>query len=384
MNVEKYRSRLSRMQETLSYRKLPKVEHNGFLIHYEGREMLNLTSNDYLGLSSDPHLCEMFRQEIDVKLLPHGAVSSRLLAGNHEHSTLLEEDLQGFYGRESALIFSSGYHASMGILPTLTGKRDLILADKAIHNVLKDGIQLCESEVLFYRHLDMEHLREILFDRREKFENVFIVTDSIFGLEGDIANLQELCDIKKEYDAFLYVDESHAIGVRGTNGLGCCEEQGCTNEIDFIVASFGKALASYGAFVVCDTLFREYLINMQRNLMTTALPPINIAWTRFILNQMPEFYGARMKLVSLAEQLREILNMRGFETRGNSHIVSLLCGSNENSVYLAEQFLDNGFFVQPIRYPIVAKSTPLLRFALNAAIPQEDYDCLFEFIEVNC
>lgn len=385
MSTERYSSKLNRMKETGIYRELQEVQHNGFLIHHDGREMLNLSSDDYLGLSSDPHLYEAFQQETDLKLLAYSAVSSRLFSGNHEYYRLLEDDLKGFYGKEAALVFSSGYHANTGILPALSSKRDLIMVDKWVHASIRDGLRLGEADVLPYRHQDMEHLRELLFNHREQYENVFIVTESIFSMDGEVANLQELCDLKKEYDAFLYVDESHAVGVRGTNGLGCCEEQGCVEDIDFIVGTFGKAFASYGAFVVCGELFREYLINTQRGLIyTTALPPINVAWTRFILNRMPDFYPSRLKLMEIAERLRTVLTERGFKTRGNSHIVPFLCGSNENSVYLSEQFRDNGFFVLPVCYPMVPKNEVHVRFSLNAAIPEEDYACLFEFIEVSC
>lgn len=364
---------------------MKEIQHNGFLIHHDGREMLNLSSNDYLGLSSDPHLYEEFRQETDVKLLSYSAVSSRLLSGNHEYYGVLENDLRELYGKESALVFNSGYHANIGILPALAGKKDLIVADKLVHASIIDGLRLSEAEMLRYRHLDYGHLREILFNHREKYENVFVVTESIFSMDGDVCDLQELCDLKKEYDTFLYVDEAHAVGVRGTNGLGCCEEQGCMGDIDFIVGTFGKAFASYGAFVVCDDLFREFLVNTQRSLIfTTALPPINVAWTRFILNRMPDFYSKRLKLMTISERLRNTLIDRGFETRGNSHIVPFLCGSNENSVYMSEQFRDNGFFVLPVRYPTVPKNEARIRFSLNAAIPEEDYECLFEFIEVSC
>ncbi|WP_059026200.1 aminotransferase class I/II-fold pyridoxal phosphate-dependent enzyme [Gabonibacter massiliensis] len=385
MNRERYINKLNKIKEFGNYRELKEIQHNGFLIHHDGREMLNLSSNDYLGLSSDPHLYEEFRQETDVKLLSYSAVSSRLLSGNHEYYGVLENDLRELYGKESALVFNSGYHANIGILPALAGKKDLIVADKLVHASIIDGLRLSEAEMLRYRHLDYGHLREILFNHREKYENVFVVTESIFSMDGDVCDLQELCDLKKEYDTFLYVDEAHAVGVRGTNGLGCCEEQGCMGDIDFIVGTFGKAFASYGAFVVCDDLFREFLVNTQRSLIfTTALPPINVAWTRFILNRMPDFYSKRLKLMTISERLRNTLIDRGFETRGNSHIVPFLCGSNENSVYMSEQFRDNGFFVLPVRYPTVPKNEARIRFSLNAAIPEEDYECLFEFIEVSC
>ncbi len=382
MNTERYSKKLEIIKESGNYRKLRNIQHNGFLIHEDGREMLNLSSNDYLGLSSYPKLLEEFYEQTDVRALPYSAVSSRLLSGNHEYYEMLENDLCDLYDKEAALVFSSGYHANIGILPALTSKRDLIVADKLVHASVIDGLRLSESEMFRYRHLDMEHLRKLLQQNRDKYENIFIVTESVFSMDGDVADLQELCEIKKEFDAFLYVDEAHAVGVRGTNGLGCCEEQACIEDIDFIVGTFGKAFASVGAFVVCSQLFREYLINTQRSLIfTTALPPVNVAWTRFVLNHMPDFYDLRIKLSTTADKLRQVLADKGFETRGGSHIVPWVCGSNENSIEMADLLRDNGFFALPVRYPTVPKNESRIRFSLNAAIPDEDYGCLFEFID---
>ena len=382
MNKERYIRKLEIVKESGNYRVLREIEHNGFLIHTDGKEMLNLSSNDYLGLSSNPRLLDEFRAETDVMALSYSAASSRLLSGNHQYYKMLEDDLADIYDKEAALVFNSGYHANIGILPALSGKRDLIIADKLVHASIIDGLRLSDAQMLRYRHLDYEHLRNLLLHHREEYENVFIVTESIFSMDGDVADLQQLCEIKKEFDTFLYVDEAHAIGVRGTNGLGCCEEQACMDEIDFIVGTFGKAFASMGAFVVCEEIFREYLINTQRSLIfTTALPPANVAWTRFILNRMPDFYDLRLKLTKVSERLKHVLEEKGFETRGNSHIVPMLCGSNENSIEMAGLLQENGFFALPVRYPTVPKNEARIRFSLNASIPMEDYECLFEFLE---
>ncbi len=382
MNKERYIRKLEIVKESGNYRVLREIEHNGFLIHADGKEMLNLSSNDYLGLSSNPRLLDEFRAETDVMALSYSAASSRLLSGNHQYYKMLEDDLADIYDKEAALVFNSGYHANIGILPALSGKRDLIIADKLVHASIIDGLRLSDAQMLRYRHLDYEHLRNLLLHHREEYENVFIVTESIFSMDGDVADLQQLCEIKKEFDTFLYVDEAHAIGVRGTNGLGCCEEQACMDEIDFIVGTFGKAFASMGAFVVCEEIFREYLINTQRSLIfTTALPPANVAWTRFILNRMPDFYDLRLKLTKVSERLKRVLEEKGFETRGNSHIVPMLCGSNENSIEMAGLLQENGFFALPVRYPTVPKNEARIRFSLNASIPMEDYECLFEFLE---
>ncbi len=382
MNKERYTKKLDVIRESGNYRFLRDIEHNGFLIHADGKEMLNLSSNDYLGLSSNPRLLDEFRAETDVMALAYSAASSRLLSGNHQYYKMLEDDLADIYDKEAALVFNSGYHANIGILPALAGKHDLLIADKLVHASIIDGLRLSDAQMLRYRHLDYEHLRELLLHHREEYENVFIVTESIFSMDGDVADLQQLCEIKKEFDAFLYVDEAHAIGVRGTNGLGCCEEQACTEDIDFIIGTFGKAFASMGAFVVCEGLFREYLINTQRSLIfTTALPPVNVAWTRFILNRMPDFYDLRLKLSKVSERLQAVLKKKGFETRGDSHIVPMVCGSNENSIEMANLLQENGFFALPVRYPTVPKNEARIRFSLNASIPMEDYDCLFEFLE---
>lgn len=382
MNKERYIKKLETIRTSGNYRILREIEHNGFLIHDNGREMLNLSSNDYLGLSSNPRLIEEFRAETDVMALAYSAVSSRLLSGNHQYYKMLEDDLCDWYDKEAALVFNSGYHANIGILPALTNKHDLILADKLVHASLIDGLRLSEAQLLRYRHLDYEQLRSILTQHREEYDNVFIVTESVFSMDGDVADLQQLCEIKKEFDAFLYVDEAHAVGVRGTNGLGCTEEQACIEDVDFIVGTFGKAFASMGAFVVCEGLFRDYLINTQRSLIfTTALPPVNVAWTRFILNRMPDFYHLREKLTGVAGRLRQVLTSKGFETRGSSHIVPMVCGSNESSIEMAELLQDNGFFALPVRYPTVPKNEARIRFSLNASIPIEDYECLFEFLE---
>lgn len=382
MDKERYSNKLKKIIEAGNYRQLRNIQHNGFLIHDDGREMLNLSSNDYLGLSSNPRLIDEFRSETDVMALSYSAASSRLLSGNHEYYKMLEDDLAGLYEKEAALVFNSGYHANIGILPALTNKKDLIIADKLVHASIIDGLCLSEAQMLRYRHLDYEHLRSILMQHREEYENVFVVTESIFSMDGDVADLQQLCEIKKEFDAFLYVDEAHAVGVRGTNGLGCCEEQACVEDIDFIIGTFGKAFASMGAYVVCEELFRDFLINTQRSLIfTTALPPINVAWTRFILNRMPDFYDLRMRLAEMSERLRTVLFEKGFETRGSSHIVPMICGSNESSVEMSELLRDNGFFVLPVRYPTVPKNEARIRFSLNGSIPVEDYECLFEFLE---
>ena len=197
MDKERYIKKLNTIKEAGNYRILRNVENNGFLIHVDGKEMLNLSSNDYLGLSSNPRLAEEFRRETDTMALGYSAVSSRLLSGNHQYYKMLEDDLSDLYGKESALVFNSGYHANIGILPALSRKGDLVIADKLVHASIIDGLRLCEAQMLRYRHLDYEHLRSLLLQHREEYANVFIVTESVFSMDGDIADLQQALSARR-------------------------------------------------------------------------------------------------------------------------------------------------------------------------------------------
>ena len=359
MNKERYINKLNKIKESGNYRMLREVQHNGFLIHYNEREMLNLSSNDYLGLASNPVLYEDFRKETDVKLLSYSAVSSRLLSGNHEYYSLLENDLSDLYGKEAALVLNSGYHANIGILPALAGKRDLIVADKLVHASIIDGLRLSEAEMLRYRHLDYEHLREILFNHREEYENVFIVTESIFSMDGDVADLQELCDLKREYDTFLYVDEAHAFGVCGPGGRGLAAATG--TDCDILVATLGKAIASQGAFVITDGEIREFLVNRLRTLIfSTALPPISLRWSDYVIRRLPQM-----------EPWREHLNLLSHRLTGSpssTHIVPLMAGENRRAIEISKKFREAGFWVMPIRYPTVPQGKARVRVSLNDAL----------------
>lgn len=324
--------------------------------------MINLSSNDYLGLQQNEELYDEFLDEISIHNYRFTAASSRLLSGNSVEYHTLEILLQQLYNREAALVFNSGYHANCGILPALAGARDLVVADKLVHASLIDGMRLGQAQYERFRHLDYEHLDTILAEHAHNYENIFIVTESIFSMDGDRANLVELVKIKNKYNALLYVDEAHAVGVYGERGLGLCEEMNLVHECDFIVGTFGKALASVGAYVICNDLFKTYLINHARTLIfTTALPPINLAWTHFILNQLHTFTKQRQTLAKLSSQFAQLLGVNA-----QSHIIPYIIGENKDAIACSEHLQNNGFFVLPIRYPTVAKNTARLRFSLQA------------------
>ena len=326
---------------------------------------INLSSNDYLGLLNEEQLYANFIEELHSSKHAFSAASSRLLTGNSKEYKLLESVLTQQYKKEAALVFNSGYHANCGILPALASSKDLILADKLVHASIIDGLKLSSAQFERYRHLDYEHLEKILKEKRHKHENVWIVSESIFSMDGDCANLQKLVEIKQLYNTFLYIDEAHALGVRGLNGLGICEEQNCIENCDFIVGTFGKAIASVVAFVVCNNICATYLINHARTLIfTTALPPINLAWTRFIMEQLPQFKEKRMCLETARKELESLL-----QVSSDSHIIPAIIGSNKQAIDCSKELCENGIYVLPIRYPTVPKNTARLRFSLYAGVP---------------
>lgn len=376
--MKDYAQVLNTLEAAGNLRRLPEVRHQGKWIEKEGKKMLNLSSNDYLGLASRIDLRDSFLARLQETDLPLSSSSSRLLTGNFSIYEELEQHMCKAFGREATLLFNSGYHANTGILPALADKRTLILADKLVHASIIDGILLSGAPFQRYKHNNYEHLEQLLSKTSGQYEQTIIVTESIFSMDGDIADLQQLVRLKKNYpDVMLYVDEAHAIGVRGENGLGIAEEQNCIGEIDFLVGTFGKALASMGAYLLCSKTIREYLVNTMRPLIfSTALPPAQIAWTRFLFDRLPEFTAERQQLSQTSRLLAIALQGRGGEI-SNSHIIPFIIGGNEACIQKALQLQRKGFYCLPVRPPTVPQGTARIRFSLTASINMEDIKNLF-------
>ena len=364
------------------YRELRIAKTRGAFLEHDSKTYLNLSSNDYLGISAHTDWQDEFFSEMSgSNNFLVGSCSSRLLTGNDPSYDLLEKEIAKSYNKESCLVFGSGYHANLGILSALAQKDDLILADKLVHASLIDGMKLCQCKWWRYRHNDFDHLEQILRESRKNFRNVYIVTESIFSMEGDCVDLARLVTIKKKYDTFLYLDEAHAVGVRGEQGLGLAEEIRLLGDVDLLVGTFGKAIASHGAFLVSNNLFREMLINMARTLIfTTALPPIINRWTHFVWQKMLNMQKERDHLRTLAELFRRLLSDR--ELLGNSHIVPMLVGNNEQCLEIADQLRNSGLWVSAIRHPTVPLNQPRIRFSLTAALTEQQirniYDTILE------
>lgn len=353
-------------------------------ITIDHHQMLNLASNDYLGLAADAQLREQFFDETPNAQRWMSSSSSRLLTGNFPEYEQLEASLsQAFYGR-AALLFNSGYHMNIGILPALADSKTLILADKLIHASMIDGIRLSNAKYIRYRHNDLAHLTQLLQQYHDDvaFERIIVVTESIFSMDGDETDLAELVQIKKQFSkVMLYVDEAHAIGVRGVQGLGCAEQYAVIDDIDFLVGTFGKAIASVGGYLICHAIIRDYLINSMRPLIfSTAQPPICMAWTDFIFKKVQVLNSQRQYLQQISQSLQQAVQAKGFDCPSSSHIVPVIIGESNRTVEKAKALQKAGFYIMPVRPPTVPQHSSRLRISLTTQILHTDIDQLVKLL----
>lgn len=365
---------LQQLEAASNLRHLPALIHDGRDVIVNGQRMLNLSSNDYLGLAADRRLREEFLETLTPDTFLPTSSSSRLLTGNFTGYTKLEHELARLFGTEAALVFNSGYHANTGILPAVSDAQTLILADKLVHASLIDGIRLSAARCIRYRHNDLAQAGRLVEEHHRTYSRIILVTESIFSMDGDEADLRALVALKKRYDnLLLYVDEAHAFGVRGPQGLGCAEEAGCIGDIDFLVGTFGKAAASAGAYIVCRQVVRDYLINRMRTfIFTTALPPVNIAWTLFIVRKLADMQERREHLAHIGRLLRDALTARSYTCPSTSHIVPLMVGPSADTVLRADQLQRHGFYALPVRPPTVPEGTSRIRFSLTADVRADE------------
>ena len=382
--LDHYAEQLDQLRQQGNFRQFRSNQQQGKTIEIQQQQMLNLSSNDYLGLASDLRLREQFFDETPNAQRLMSASSSRLLTGNFPAYEQLEATLtQLFHGR-AALLFNSGYHMNIGILPALADAKTLILADKLVHASMIDGIRLSSAKYLRYRHNDLPHLQQLLtqYHADDNYERIIVVTESIFSMDGDETDLAALVALKQQFaKVMLYVDEAHAIGVRGQQGLGCAELYDVIDAIDFLVGTFGKAVASVGGYLICDPIIRDYLINRMRPLIfSTAQPPICMAWTQFMLNQIVHMQAQRQHLAALSQYMQHGIRAKGFVCPSTSQIVPVMIGDSTATVSKAQQLQATGFYVMPVRPPTVPQGSSRLRICLNTQFETVDLTPLLDLL----
>ena len=348
----------------------------------DGQVYCNLSGNDYMGISCDPQLRrEFYAQYPDLSTseLAQSAASSRLLTGNTPAYERLEQTLVSvLYPGRSAIVFNSGYHANLGILPALTSPKDLILSDKLNHASIIDGMRLCEAEFRRYRHLDLDHLEKLLQGAKDKYRRIFIISETVFSMDGDAPDLKRLAELKKAYDAVLLLDEAHAVGLRGPHGAGMAAECGILEEVDVLIGTFGKAFGSTGAYAILSDDLRALLVNRMRPLIfTTGLPPVVLNWSDFIVRRCAVMDAERAHVRAMGIRLRELFAQAGGNTvPGDTQIVPLTIGGDQEALAAAENFRARGMLVFAIRPPTVPQGTCRLRFSLSAAHTDADVEAI--------
>lgn len=329
------------------------------------RVLLNLASNDYLGLAQHPAIINTIRETLLTE--GGGSGASRLVTGNRPLYSRLEEALAAWQHSEAALVFANGYMANSGVIRALVGREDVVFSDQLNHASIVDGIVLSRAEHARYRHNDMEHLKVLLNKHRDKRRKL-IVTDAVFSMDGDQAHLRELVALKQEYGAMLMVDEAHSGGIYGERGEGLCSKLGLQNDVDVHMGTFSKSFGLYGAYVCGSRTLIRFLINKARPLIySTALPPSLVAGISTALTLVQTDHWRRERLYSASKLFRSSLGDAGFNVGpGDSPIVPVIVGDNERALCFSEALEEGGIAGVAIRPPTVPEGTARIRFSLSA------------------
>jgi 8-amino-7-oxononanoate synthase len=334
---------------------------------------INLCSNDYLGLSTDPRLKQAVAEAV-AKADAVGSTGPRLLSGNSREWEEMEAEFAGFAGTEAALYFSSGYAANIGLLSSLLKPGDVVFPDALNHASLIDGIRLSGATKVIYPHGDLQFLENALRDHARGSGARVIVTETVFSMEGDITSIDALMGLAGEYKAELVIDEAHATGVWGPQGRGIAAEWGAERDVLAVVHTCGKALASAGAFVCGKRTLRDYLVNKARTFVfSTAMPPYLAGQIRTAVALSREADSERTHLHEIAFALRDALAAAGFNCGTSAtHIVPVILGSNEMALHVASELQRGGFAVKAIRPPTVPAGTARIRISLTSKNTFED------------
>ena len=360
-------TKLSALTEQGLHRSLRVMESaRGPRITCAGRELINFSSNDYLGLAYHPEVAQAMN-EATVRW-GVGSTASRLICGTTSEHAALEEELAAAKGTEAALVFSTGVAAATGTIPALVGKGDVIIMDKLAHACLIDGARASEATLRIFSHNDLEKLESHLGWAREKHPDakVMIITESVFSMDGDLAPLRELVELKERFGAILFLDEAHAVGVRGQGVQGLAGELGLNGRIEIQMGTLGKALGVSGGYIAGSRTLIDFLINRARSfIFSTAPPPAVAAACRAALRIVQSPEGGSLK-VRLWENMQLLVSSLEIPT-APSAIIPLILGSEERAMAGATLLSDAGFFVPAIRYPTVPRQTARLRITLSAA-----------------
>jgi glycine C-acetyltransferase/8-amino-7-oxononanoate synthase len=364
--VREIEERLEEIKSRGLYRRMRLISGpQGPRVLLDGKPVLLLCSNNYLGLADHPRVREAAAEA--AMRYGAGCGASRLVSGNMTIHRRLEEQLAEFKRSDACLLFGSGYLANAGVVSALAGEGDVVFSDALNHASIVDGCRLSRAETFVYDHADMDHLEWGL--RQAEGRGSLIVTDGVFSMDGDVAPLAEIVELASRYDTRVMVDEAHATGALGPDGRGSVAEAGLEDEVDLVVGTLGKALGSYGAYVCCDRNMAKYLVNTARTLIfSTALPPPAVAAAEAALGMLLDQPRRIEKLQRNAVVLRDALAEEGFQVPpSRTQIVPLVVGDAATAVAASQRALEDGVFAQAIRPPTVPDGSSRLRLAVMSS-----------------
>jgi 8-amino-7-oxononanoate synthase len=344
------------------------------LVFRDGSPLLNLSSNNYLGLAGHPAIAEAMARACARGA---GATASRLVTGTDRACLELEEKLAAFKGTEEALVFGSGYLANVGVLSALLDRDDAVFSDRLNHASIWDGIQASRATLYRYRHADVEHLeRQLEQADRKGARRKLIVTETVFSMDGDVAPLAALADVAERFGAALVVDDAHGGAVFGPRGEGYAHEAGVADHIDLQIGTFSKGFGVYGAYAAGSRTWIRYLVNACRGFVyTTALPPAVIAGIDAAVDLVAGADGSRRSLLEKADRFRSRLVELGFDVCGSTtQIVPAVLGASSDTVAFARELEQRGVLAVPIRPPTVPARSARVRFSLSAAHADDELE----------
>lgn len=371
--------KVEQLKQEGTYRLLPiNYGPNTNVIDLNHKKVVNLSSNNYLGLATHPRLKQA---AIDaVNKYGVGAGSVRTIVGNQDILEELESLLAEFKGEEAVTCFQSGLNCNIGVIQAIVDKGDLIISDELNHASIIDGIKLSKADKAIYKHSNIDHLEMILKEKRELYENVIIITDGVFSMDGDIAKLPEIVALAEKYNCLTYVDDAHGSGVLGRSGRGTVDHFGLHGKVDFVIGTLSKAIGVIGGYVASSKVVKEWLLHRGRPLLfSTALPPAATAATIEAVKMLLESEELTNKLWDNARYFKERIASLGFDIgQSETPITPVMVGEEAKTMAFSKALLAEGVFVSPIVFPTVPLGKGRLRVMISASHTKEDLDYAIE------
>lgn len=364
--------RLNELRSAGTYRVLPINEGPcEALIHFQGRPIINLTSNNYLGFANHPRLKEAAKKAIDRYGVGAGAV--RTIVGNMTIHEQLDQAVAAFKREEAAVVFQSGYACNMGAIQAIADTGDLIISDELNHASIIDGVRLSKADKAVYRHSDMVDLERILQERRTQYRDVLIITDGVFSMDGDLAKLPEIVHLAKKYSALTYVDDAHGSGVLGESGRGTVDHFGLHGQVDFIIGTLSKAIGAVGGYVCGSKATREWLLHRGRPILfSTSLMPAAAAAVMEAFQMLQESSEYTNRLWENARFFKQKLVEKGFDIgHSETPITPIMIGEEAKTMAFSKRLLERGVFVSGIVFPTVPLGKARVRCMVSALHDQE-------------